>query len=1206
MFFFTGYIKWGNFGFPLQPDISNVFSSITWDPYTYNGLPVTTPWISIFGYLNNLLIIILGGSLNLNVAVKLYVVISTFFMTYSFYVLTGRFAKFLPSRIAATAFILLNPVTLQSIGLGNFFQFIIWGIYFLSLVFLSLSLQASGSKKMLYLFISVLLLSLTVPVPQIFYIGIPLYILFILYFLMIEHGHFDIRNLLTFLRTFALVFVLLILLSMPFILTSLFGAFNLSPHSPIANPLNNFIVYSVNFFGLLEMQSFPMLHPVILLGEINNPFLSKLWSLGIDALALIILSAGIVLRDKRMIFMDAIIFIAALLGSDYLSPVSGLTVYLYTHMLGYQVLNDSFFWEWLIITPLYGILLSMLIDRLLNILMNRSKSPVNSSERNVHKRKIVIRTAKFVPIAVVFIVIFIVLVPPVVGQGYYGGGNSGIHQDNVPASYNLLADYVEAKIGNSQVGVAYFTPDNVVIFGNTTDWVSQPLFAIPVRSAGIPTYGAPPVESNYFFYWAYTEFYLNKTDEIAQIMSLAGIKYFVTLNDVKSVSFTIANDVNATKLMSYQKDVKLLYSSGKYSIFESTLDVNAASKVSSFTIMSGNYDSLLYSAALGLNISRLTVLFPGDINSSNFNFIINNTSSMVFLNSQSFISLAIDRFSNSSNGVNPLIYTDNYYYCLSQGWAISRTFEWSNICAISTDPYTFAITSANKPMSINLNFLKPGNYTLWAYVLDSPDPDSSMEFNINGESTVVNTSIESAMGNFTWVKIPVNVENSSVNLKITSLSGINGIERIVLLKRGAVSREIASIEHTIDVKHISVLHLDKNGTVQLGETGIEPLGITLRNSQNISTGVYQQFIQIPMKYLLKYANSDLSNVQWQYTNGTIIPSWLQSYNSLDATWWLKVSNIPANGSLTIYLVFFAKDHSVLNSFNTGESSLINPSFDDGRSVFNQYNSTSLIGSGTNIYYPTNKVGFYFYTKFYNPSGIPGNAGLVGWSYEAGIDTPMFIGLSNTTYLQPYYWVNGSGHLLEPHLMYGSYYLLGTGLDYPEAFWFVNNTDIATANSTYFTNYSATYVRPTGVNISVLYSFMTTLPPNGVMPSASVTSVTNIAQIIDEINNNSAALEPLNLFNNPNGYTISGNIGNITLVRYGYFSGMIETVPGFREIPILGGLCFVLISSGTHSEVTFLSKAYYPLVYGVILYAATITCSSVIIAFSYKQKKKKRG
>jgi len=930
MFFFTGYVQWGNFGFPLQPDISNVFSSITWDPYTYNGLPIITPWINIFGYLNNLLIIILGGSLNLNVAVKLYVVISTFFMTYSFYVLTGRFAKFLPSRIAATAFILLNPVTLQSIGLGNFFQFIIWGIYFLSLVFLSLSLQASGSKKMLYLFISVLLLSLTVPVSQIFYIGVPLYILFILYFLMIEHGHFDIRNLLTFLRTFALVFVLLILLSMPFILTSLFGAFNLSPHSQIANPLNNFIVYSVNFFGLLGMQSFPMLHPVILLGEINNPFLSKLWSLGIDALAVIILSAGIVLRDKRMLFIDAIIFIAALLGSDYLSPVSGLTVYLYTHMLGYQVLNDSFYWEWLIITPLYGILLSMLIDRLLNILMNRSKSPVNFSERNVHKRKIVIKAAKFVPIAVVFIVIFIVLVPPVVGQGYYGGENSGIHQDNVPASYNLLADYLEAKIGSNPVGVAYFTPDNGVIFGNTTDWVSQPLFTIPVRSAGIPTYLAPPVESNYFFYWAYTEFYLNKTDEIAQIMSLGGIKYFVTLNDVKSLSFTIANDVNATKLMSYQKDVRLLYSSGNYSIFESTLDVNAASKVSSFTIMSGNYDSLLYSAALGLNISRLTVLFPGDINSSNFNFIINNTSSMVFLNSQGFISLAIDRFSNSSNSINPLIYTDNYYYSPSQGWAISRVFEWSSIGAISTDPYTFAITSTDKPMSINLNFLKPGNYTLWAYVLRSNVNGSELKFETGANSTIFNTTENNSfIGNFSWERIPISVNSRNQMLYITSEAGLNGIERLVFLKRGAVESEMENIQNLIRNRHINVLFLNTSRT---------------------------------------YAKYEISNM---YRNST----------------------------------------------------------------------------------------------------------------------------------------------------------------YPE---------------------------------------------------------------------------PLNVRDNPDGYSITGSIGNISLVRYGYFSGMIETVPGFREIPVMGGLNFILLSSGVHSEVAFLSKAYYPLVYGVIVYVATIVCSSFLIIFSYRRKEGKRG
>jgi len=1214
---YTGYVQWGNFAFPLRNNIYNSLKIITWDPYSYNGIPVITPWISLFGNLSNLSIIIFGGLLNLNIAVKIYILISTFFMVFSFYIFIGAFVHPTIPKVIAMVFILLNPLTLQLIGQGDPFQFIVWGFYFLSVWTFKKYTFSVGSHKQIYFLISLIMLSFTVAIPQIFYLGVPLYIIFIFYFLLVEEGNYSKHAFLSFIKILFLSLSLLAMLIMPLVLTTLFGAFDLSPTSSFANPLNNYIAYSATFFNLLEMNAYPMLQNTVLLGALNSHLFAEIWHLAIGMLVFFIFLSGIAFRNVKMLFFEFIVIVAALIGSGYSSPISSFNVFLYTHMPGYQVLNTSYYWEWLVIVPFFAIVLSMMVENLLSACTLNKRNSVNNAMNytslrsldntltkkwNDRARIFMGRIKSKLPIysiIVVFLLIFTIILPPLVGQGFYGGGNSGIHQDGVPKSYNSLISKLDGLIGSSQVGVAYFTPDNYVYFGNNTNGVSQPLFNDPgFRSPGVPSYLSPPVVSSNYFYWAYTQFYMNRTHYIAQLMGLMGIKYFVTLNGVISAStLYIANSANSSDLMRYQHDVKLINETSSYDIYESTLKIDAANSAKSFTLFSSNYNTLLNAADLGLNISDLSPVLTGDMSQSDFNFFFNNISSMILWSNQSLISLAIDRFANDSNSVDPLRYTDNYDDSTYEGWINSNVLETSSADYIISSPYPFAITSTDKPLTSTFTTSGSGNYSLWAYILNSPFPASSMKFDVNGRVEVVNTSIENAMGNFSWIKIPVNVSNSSVNFTATSLSGINGIERIVLLKKGAVSSEIVSIDHFIKIKHINVLYLDKNGAVQLGETGIEPLGITLRNSQHNSTGTYQQVVQIPIRYLSNYANSNLSNVQWQYASGKIIPSWLQSFNSSVATWWIKVSNIPADGNLTVYLAFFAKNHSVLNSFNTGESSLINPSFDDGRSVFNQYNSTSLVGSGTNILYPTDHVGFYFYTNFYNPSGIPLNQGLVGWNYRAGIDTPMFAGLSNTTYLQPFYYVNGSNYL-SPHIKDGSYHLLGTGLIYPEAYWFVNNTIVATANSTYFTNSSETYIRPTGVNISVLYSFMTTLPPNAVMPSVSVISICNPVQIVTEINDDTSGFNPMNVSNNPNGYTISGNINNITFVRYGYFQGMIETIRGFGEIPVMGGLDYVLISVGSHTSASFISKDYSFLLEGIILFTGTVSGSVGFIIFDY--------
>jgi hypothetical protein len=1064
----------------------------------------------------------------------------------------------------------------------------------------------------IYLFVSVIFLSLTVSIPQIFYLGSVLYLIFIFYNFVVDKGRLKLDGLKKFVKILVASISLLVLLIMPMILTTIFGAYNLSPNSVVANPLNNFIAYSASFPNLLLMNSYPMLNTAVLLGSISSVFLINFWYVITAFFVLVLFVSGIIFMDRRMLFLELVIIMAALFGSGYASPISAVNTYLYTHMFGYQVLNTSYYWEWLIIIPLYAILTGMLVDHLVKSASKSGKYTFGvmvtgrqaiSSEKFDHKNEftlnLVPRQNKIV-LTIVLAVVVMLISPPLAGQGFYGGGNIGIHPTNVPESYSQLVQNLSDLVGNSSIGVAYFTPDSYVYFGNNTNGVSQPLLIDPVvRSPGVPNYLAPPVVSINFFYWLYTEFYLNETHEVAQLFSIMGIKYFVTLNGVISASsLYIANSKNATRLMQYQNDVMLIYSNSNYSVFESTLNVDVANSAQGFTLMSSNYDSLSEAVALGINVSKIAPVFSGDLNSSNFNFFLNNTTSMIFSNSNSLLTLAIDRYTNSSDTIDPLSFTNNYYYSPYQGWMSSTGLETNNNGYILSDPYSFAITATNKSMSSNFVIGDSGNYTMYAQVLLS-QPDSKMQFTIDGSSTTIDSNIEG----FQWIRIPFHANSTENELSIKSLSGLNGVQRIVVVKSGLVGNERSTIQQFTKSRGIPVLYLNDSGYAQISETGIYPIKVVLTNNQNKSTGIFQQLISVPESNFGSNANSNLSNLQWQYSNGSVIPSWMQSYNNTSAIWWLKIANIPPFGHMDIFLTFYPKNSTVLNAETTGESPIINTLYNNGASVFQQFNSSGIVGSGTNQYYPT-YAGLFFFAKFYDPTGISGNQALAGWSYGAENDAPMFAALSNTSYVQPYYYVNGPNYLL-PHLSDGHYYLFGTVLDYPAAYWYINDTVVQTADSLSFVNYSATYVRPTGVNVSVLYSFMTNLPPNNVMPSVSIQNSSE-AQLIGDINNDSTFQKPVEIVNNPNGYKVKNIESSITVVRYGYFSGMKETVKGFRVYPIMGDLIFVLVSEGNAHTANFVSVDYNLLLYGVIVYVLAIAVPAVYFVITFRRNRKING
>ncbi|MCL4376387.1 hypothetical protein M1558_02760 [Candidatus Parvarchaeota archaeon] len=130
--------------------------------------------------------------------------------------------------------------------------------------------------------------------------------------------------------------------------------------------------------------------------------------------------------------------------------------------------------------------------------------------------------------------------------------------------------------------------------------------------------------------------------------------------------------------------------------------------------------------------------------------------------------------------------------------------------------------------------------------------------------------------------------------------------------------------------------------------------VSIYNNQNSATPAsFQQMVNFSYSAYRKYINlaagHEFQNVEFfNTTNGSVIDSWLESYNSKYAIFWIKLPNgIPANTNLTdIAIGFVSNTTSLFNNKTTGEAPQLSPTYaeyDDGANVFNYYENFA--GSG---------------------------------------------------------------------------------------------------------------------------------------------------------------------------------------------------------------------------------------------------------------------
>jgi hypothetical protein len=169
--------------------------------------------------------------------------------------------------------------------------------------------------------------------------------------------------------------------------------------------------------------------------------------------------------------------------------------------------------------------------------------------------------------------------------------------------------------------------------------------------------------------------------------------------------------------------------------------------------------------------------------------------------------------------------------------------------------------------------------------------------------------------------------------------------------------------------------------------------ITLTNNQPTPTPApFQQMLVLNMAVYANHAAPNMQNVEFYDSSGTVIPSWLESGNSDTASntvFWLKLQNgIPASSSVTVYMGFSSPNTNLLNVQTTGEAPQLSANYgqyDDGASVFVSYQNFNSGGVPLGWYSSGSAEGCSYVglTGGYHVAGVNG-CGVV----DAGSDIPV--------------------------------------------------------------------------------------------------------------------------------------------------------------------------------------------------------------------------
>ncbi|MEM0154881.1 MAG: hypothetical protein QW814_03560, partial [Methanothrix sp.] len=374
----------------------------------------------------------------------------------------------------------------------------------------------------------------------------------------------------------------------------------------------------------------------------------------------------------------------------------------------------------------------------------------------------------------------------------------------------------------------------------------------------------------------------------------------------------------------------------------------------------------------------------------------------------------------------------------------------------------------------------------------------------------------------------------------------------------------------------------------VANTPIAPTNITslipilITNNQSVATAApFQQLLHINSSAYSTAEKANLSNVEFFYGNGTVIPSWIEqnaTSSSTQTAYWVKLfSSIPANGRQIIFMGF--SKSNIFSQQITGEAPQLSPTYaeyDNGQNVFNYYTNFAGTSANTSQYTingiatidnglvlpPSNKTSFVSSVREYDTAT---NESDIYWDATTPLKNAITLGYNAShavTVVNALFWainkdndrlftaksifnnfengLNLSGNYVFSNYnignkSYGSY----SKLAQEQNFTSYNTSTYAFNSKAFLQVENNPNNRTTGVSVDVYWMRTRSTPPNGVMPFASygllhshsvgscnITSSTNSINLGTLFANTSeSTFEPIKLTNH----------GNSTAYVYAYGS-----------------------------------------------------------------------
>jgi hypothetical protein len=930
LFKMNGCVTWGNYNLPCTNSqyAAYVVPGAFWNSYAYMGSPITFPntdllsRIFVFGP-----IYILAQAFGPATAAKLFAVLSTIFLGITFYLLAKTLVRDYWGRLVGSIFIVAGPFQLQLFANGDYEAMVAQGFVFLSIYLLWYGLIKDPGRRWIFYPSSFAALLFSLMSIAIFALGLATYVVLAAAFIFLyQPGSFK-SHISSFLK-FAVRFLALPLILVPLILPAILAPpFDLGPSSSYATPLNQFTYWSAPAYKLFLGLGYNWVGGASMTNNMgyqmisaaSSPTLAAVWLILTIMMVVIVWIVILLLRDPRGYLLLGLAILGSLFGSGTYAPLGGLNTYLYTHLTGYQILNISYVWDWVVVVPAFALSIGILIERVRAV---RTATPpptdsVDSTRQStIHRLNRMLRfgatprsrSVLTIIGALACCLILILTVIPYSVNAQYGPIDDeqfGIQTIPYPSDYAQIPDLLSKLVGSTYAGVAVFNPSLVWFLPNSSVATENYFYYFPsVRTPGIPGYAIPPYPSSFYSYWVYDEFYSNSTRYVGELLAVAGIEYLLVFTGTEAASYLPYSDgANVIQLLKYQSGIVPVVSSRDFSIYRNLYFSNVAASVSGISAVTGGYSELNAMAYGGLNLTNQDIVFPEDIPTGECDQYLNDVSRIYTGSVNELYELALTCASSySSNPLSRLtpglLATNGWvssYSALSGSEGLQVADSWPAPIAVA-DGGPFSIS-----IPVNTGSCQT-SCTIWLPVRFGGDAESMLDFKWGNMDWEVDTSrgFYGSNNSMVWVQLPFGPIDGSGTLQITSYSGWNAIGTVYVASSASLQSWLLNIEQTK-----TILFMTPGDSIQ-------------PPTANTAVGQISDYCGAPSAYLIEGTALCLTALGTQEAgyvpltlNLTVVPG---------SSGWLSL----LVRSLTLSKIEIGENQSQLFGFDTGDQNWSSP------------------------------------------------------------------------------------------------------------------------------------------------------------------------------------------------------------------------------------------------------------------------------------------